>query len=173
MTGPVSMAMAADGAVRVTAQAAAALVNDIQAIRNAPAEIQLIKQELEDVQAVLDKLQSDESRLSILGPDTQSGIFSATEHCGEACQRFRSRIKKWTTHPSDGTMRLWDSANNARFAETEADTLSRRLMACKATVTIAMATATWYGTPVCFCYIQKADLLQASLKFAHSEPQTT
>lgn len=174
MADPFSITVGAVGTAGVALQAVTALLNDFQAFRNAPALIMSLEQQIVDMQAVLQllDLEDESSKLRTLSPNAQSALWSATEHCAQACERFHAKIKKWTAHSTDGKMRLWDRARFGLFAEADVDMLCEQLRTCKNTVTTAVATATLYTTPICFCWIPKANLLQVFLKLGHPKPQT-
>ncbi|KAL4911901.1 hypothetical protein BDW62DRAFT_38543 [Aspergillus aurantiobrunneus] len=143
MTDPFSITAGAIGIAGVTLQGVTALLNDVQAIQNAPSLISSLEQDILAIQKVLQIFGSDEesSKLRSLSPDTQSALHLAIQHCGQACDAFRAKIKKWSANSVDGKLRWWDRARVGLFAEADVNMLRDSLAASKHTMNAALNTA--------------------------------
>jgi hypothetical protein len=146
MTDPFSITAGAFGVAGVALQSITALLEDIQAIKNAPEAIANLKEELSAVEIVLTTLDSELQgpTLEILSPNAKAGLSLATTNCKRACDKFRTKLKKWTKHSADDAIHWWDRVRVGLFAEAEVEVLSEQLRKCKDTVNAAASTATLY-----------------------------
>ena len=154
MTDPFSITAGAVGITSVALQSITALLEDIQAVKNAPEVIADLKEDLSAVETVLTTLNSEleESALGTLSPGAQAGLRLATANCRRACDKFRTKLKKWTKHSADDTMHWWDRVRVGLFAEADVEMLSEQLRKCKDTVGAAIGTATLYVSVTAFAH---------------------
>lgn len=146
MADPFSITAGAVGVAGAALQSVKALVQNVRAIRDAPKAIEDLKVDLLAVEVVLRPLDTalQGSAFKPLSQDTIDGLGLALGNCKGACDKFQTKLKKWTKHsPGDGIHwrdRIWVGL----FAEAEIKVLSEQLNKCKATVTSAVTTATLY-----------------------------
>jgi hypothetical protein len=161
MTDPIGITAGAVGIAAATLHSVNTLIDDIQAIKNAPDAIADLKQDLCTIETVLRTLdsQTEESALEGLSLDAKSGLSLATAGCKRACDKFRTKLKKWTKHSADDTMHWWDRVRVALFAEAEIEILSARLSSCKDTVNAAINTAALYVPTSCLRPVELMSLI--------------
>ena len=77
-------------------QSTTALLEDIQAVKDAPEAIADLKEDLSAVETMPTTLNSEleESALGTLSPSAQAGLRLATANCRRACDKFRTKLKK-------------------------------------------------------------------------------
>lgn len=119
------------------------LLDDIEKIRGAPATVEGLKKELQDVFLATERLKVVKpSELESLGVAKQS--LSAIKTCDEACETFRKDLQRWTKHSEDGKMSWRDRINVGFFQDENIKSLSTRLQTCKTTLIVAVSTATLF-----------------------------
>jgi hypothetical protein len=148
MADPFSITAGAFSVVGFTLQSITALLEDIHAIKNAPKAIADLQKELSTAETVLATLDSElqGSTLEILSPNAKVILSLATTNCKRACDKFRTKLQKWTKHSTDDAIHWWDRVRVGLFAEAEVEVLSEQLRKCKDTVNAAVSTATLLAT---------------------------
>lgn len=146
MADPFSITAGAVGIAGVALQSVKALLDDIQSIKDAPEAIKDLKEDLLAVEVVIKPLDTalQGSAFETLNHDARAGLGLAINNCKRACDKFRTKFKKWTKHSTDDKIHWWDRVRVGLFAEAEIEVLSEQLSKCRDTITSAVATATLY-----------------------------
>jgi hypothetical protein len=156
MADPFSITAGAFSVVGFTLQSITALLEDIHAIKNAPKAIADLQKELSTAETVLATLDSElqGSTLEILSPNAKVILSLATTNCKRACDKFRTKLQKWTKHSTDDAIHWWDRVRIGLFAEAEVEVLSEQVRKCKDDVRVAIGTATLYVPVTLFLIYQ-------------------
>ncbi|KAJ5612646.1 hypothetical protein N7510_005840 [Penicillium lagena] len=139
---PFSVAVGTLSIVQAAVLSINALIHDINAIKDAPAVIVDLRNELAAIHAILAALEDarKDSKLEALTPDVLIALKSAIAICETACDRFGVKLKRWTRHSED-RVHWWDRVRIGLFAEATIEALRKQLGYCKSTVNLAVSTA--------------------------------
>lgn len=144
MTDPFSITAGAVGIAGVALQSVKALLQDVQAIRDAPTAIKDLREDLLAVEIVLEPLHAAlQGSTEMLSHDAGAGLGLTINNCKRACDKFRTKLKKWMKHSTGNGIHWCDRVRVGLFAETEIELLSEQLNKCKDTVTSAVSTVTF------------------------------
>lgn len=144
MADPFSITAGVVGITAAALHSIKSLLEEILAIKDAPAAIGQVKQDLLAVEMILKTLNSafQESAFETLSENAKASLQFAIRNCQKACDTFRTRLQKWTRHSGDGKIHWWDRVRVGLFAEAEMEVLSKQLKNCRDTVGSAVSTAT-------------------------------
>jgi hypothetical protein len=109
------------------------LLEDIEAVRNAPDELAALAQELHSVEDVLRSVDSGSEGF----PRDTTVLKKQIGFCQTNCDKLRSKLAGWTKRSEDGSLHILDRVAFAYFARGEVATLKTELQACKTNVTLA------------------------------------
>ena len=148
MTDPFTTVATVAGVVGLTLQAIKSLHDDVQAIKDAPAAVDTLKQDLDAVAGVLQTIQgSTEGSLQHLSTDANAALAAALNNCKSACETFQAKLRRWMRHSTDQHMHWWDRVRVGILAEKNVETLSKQLLQCKVTLNTAIGTMTLFVHP--------------------------
>lgn len=122
------------------------LLGFINNIIDAPAVVQRVGEELQNVQAVLQSLEAALERDSEVASWTQlvekSKLAAALKTIGSTCETFQSSLHKWTRSSVPGDKLSMRSSVNIAWHEKEIALLTTQLSSCKQTVLLALGSCT-------------------------------
>ena len=145
MTDPFSTFAAVAGVAALTVQAIKSLTNDVQAIREAPAAVDNLKQDLDAVAGVIQLLEGGTGELrQHFSADANMVLASALENCKTACETFQAKLKRWMSHSHGQQIYWWDRVRVGILADKKVEMLSKQLLQCKITINTALGTMTLY-----------------------------
>ncbi|KAJ6064061.1 hypothetical protein N7499_012741 [Penicillium canescens] len=118
------------------------LIQDINAVKDAPNVIADLKDELIAMEAVLVALDNarKNSQLENLTADVQVALQLANTNCQKSCEKFRLKLRQWSKHSEDG-LHWRDRFRVGLFAERSVKALSAQLNCSKSTMNAAVSTA--------------------------------
>ena len=121
------------------------LIQDINAVKDAPNVIADLKDELIAMEAVLVALNNarKNSQLENFTPDVKVALQLANTNCQKSCDKFRVKLRQWTKHSEDG-LHWRDRFRVGLFAEGSVKALSAQLNCSKSTMNAAVSTAALY-----------------------------
>jgi hypothetical protein len=131
------------GLVVPAAHAARILLNDINSVLGAPEAITSIRRDLESLKKALTALEAVPSAdLDLLGPEVVIEIKSALDLCNKACDRFRTDLRRWTTHLDDSKLSWLEKVKIGFFKQKRINALSAQLQNWKITIDQVVNIAT-------------------------------
>lgn len=142
MTDPFSTFAAVAGIAGLAVQSVKGLIQDIEAIKDVPELIRQLKQDLLAVRDVLQALEpvTEGSSLEHLSPEAKRALATNLNYCKEACNRFQTKLKRWTRHSTEDKIHWWDRVRVGLFAERDIETLRKQLEQCITTTNTAIST---------------------------------
>ncbi|KAH8895811.1 hypothetical protein GQ53DRAFT_854000 [Thozetella sp. PMI_491] len=144
MADPLSITAAIIGIATPAAHGVRLLLDDIQRIKDAPANIKALGSELDALNSVVKSLQSLE--LEPLGGTIAAQAQDAERLCGESCAKFQQDLRRWTRHGDGETLAWRDQLKIGFFKQRQIQTMSTLLQRCKGTLSLVLATATLFAS---------------------------
>jgi Fungal N-terminal domain of STAND proteins len=133
------------GVAGLTLQAIKSLGDDVQAIKDAPATVEKLRQDLSALASLLQTLEANtEESLQHLSTDANAVLAAALNSCKSACEIFQTKLKRWMRHSTDNHMHWWDRVRVGILADKNVETLSKQLLQCKVTINTAIGMMTLF-----------------------------
>jgi hypothetical protein len=146
MMDPLSVAAGVIGITAVALHSIRNLKEFIDKISDAPPAIHAITRDLEAVDAVLGTIEgtfNDQRVPDELKPFIDNvKVGLAVKNCGEACEKFEETVTHWMKHSTETKTFWWDKVRAGYFGEAKIKAFTGQLETCKATVNMALGTAT-------------------------------
>ncbi|KAL9106324.1 MAG: hypothetical protein Q9227_008660 [Pyrenula ochraceoflavens] len=141
MADPLSITASIIPIVGAAVASVQVLSRTIDAIKDAPGILKETRSDLVTVTAVLQQLEKAGSER---GSDNLmcDGIVPAVKNCDRACSAFNSKLELWTRHSSNKGGALADRLKIGMLCKERIQTLRAQLSNCKATLNLAISTAT-------------------------------
>ncbi|KAL1305521.1 hypothetical protein AAFC00_007133 [Neodothiora populina] len=134
------------GIVASAAHSIHVLVGFINNIIDAPTAVQRVRDELRNVQAVLQSLEDALVRASETAAWTQliekSKLAAALKTMDSACKTFHSSLCKWTRSSMPGNKLSMRDSVNIAWHDKELALLATQLSSCKQTILLALGSCT-------------------------------
>jgi hypothetical protein len=145
MAEPFSIAAGALGITSLATTAPRQLYELINKFREAPAEVENIRTNLESYRrpltALLDFISSDVSLVAAQDDLKQVGLVEAVNSCAYECDEFGKKLQRWTRHsPNSGQLSFWDKFLVGVAKKEKICTFSTQLQVCAGTVQLAVET---------------------------------
>lgn len=139
---PFSLLAGSLGIISAVSQSVKLLVHDINTIKNAPDVFADLKDQLTATEAIFVTLENAcrMNQLESLTPDAKVSLQLSMKHCQTACEKFRTKLARWTKHSNDG-IHWWDRVRVGLFAEATVEALCEQLNRGRSTMTAAVGTA--------------------------------
>ena len=146
---PLTVGSAIIGVVAVGLHATHLLIEDIERIKDVPETLAAVRQDLQNIEAVLQSLSTALSAQDLGSIDSRQliqdvRVESAVQACNERCVAFRGTLKKLTTHSTDTDLSRRDQFRIGMFGTKKIDSFRRQLQICKGTLDTALHTANLY-----------------------------
>jgi hypothetical protein len=145
MADPFSIAAGAVGITSFATTAPRQLHELISGFREAPAEVENIRTNLEryhcPLAALLDLTSSDVSRSAAQDDLKQAGLAEAVNNCAYECDEFGKKLQRWTRHSlNNGQLSFWDKFLVGVGKKEKIRTSSTQLQMCAGNVQLAVET---------------------------------
>jgi hypothetical protein len=146
MAEPFSIAAGAFGITSLATTAPQQLHELISGFREAPAEVQFIQKNLDNIRhplnALLQLSSTDNASFTAAQHDlTQIGLVDSVDSCAHRCEEFEKKLKRWTRHSGDsGQLSYWDKFLVSVAKKEKIRTFSTQLQLCACTVQVALDT---------------------------------
>ena len=143
MSDPVSVGASVIGILGVTLHAIHLLWDDVKGIKDAPEEIGRLKEELQEVISLLERLDkvTEQAEQDIISLEARDALRASLARCDVACEKFREKLRHWTKRSGDGPMHWLDRAYTGTLGQKHLQLLFTRIEACKSTIIAATSTA--------------------------------
>lgn len=140
---PVSITAATIGITEAALSSISHLRDFISSLAEAREAVQDIASTLEAIQRPLDALKqlqiSDSATYAEAKTDLEkTGLAKAVNDCGQACDNFSKRLKKWTKHSSDSRLSLRDRLSVGVWNKEKIRTFRTQVQSCQAIVQFAI-----------------------------------
>lgn len=143
MADPFSTFAGVAGVAALALEATKSLINDIKAIRDAPATVKKLERDLDALTGVLQSLETcTKDSLKHLGTDATAALAASLENCKSSCEGFQTKLKRWMKHSTADHMHWMDRVRIGIIADKNVETLSKQLLQCKLTSSVAISTMT-------------------------------
>jgi hypothetical protein len=146
MADPFSIAAGSFGITSLATTAPGQLYELISGFRDAPAEVQFIQKNLDNIRrplaALLQLSPTDDASLTAAQNDlTQIGLADSVNICAYECGEFEKKLKRWTRHSGDsGQLSYWDKFLVGVAKKEKIRTFSTQLQLCACTVQVSLDT---------------------------------
>lgn len=119
------------------------LLEDIQDLLDAPAQVKLLRDWLISTGHALDSLRNvSDTQWESLGEEIVNQARSAIQLCTESCDKLRAAFEEWTRHSSDGKLSRRDRVEIGFFRQSQMKSMSDQLQFCNITLASVASTAT-------------------------------
>jgi hypothetical protein len=143
MTDTLSVAASVVAIATAALQSVQFLSTTVNNIKDAPNDVTSVRADLQAVESVLRHLDTSlQSDVSQTLPSDQ--IKPALENCARACKAFQSLLDHWMRHSREDKTFWMDRWRVGLFGQDRIKTFKGQLNDCKATLTVALSTATMY-----------------------------
>ncbi|KAJ5391602.1 hypothetical protein N7509_007092 [Penicillium cosmopolitanum] len=143
MADPLSLVSGIAGVVIPALHGMRLLLRDLQDIKDAPKNVQDLKNELSLVDGALSSLQDIEPEdLDSLGPSVGDNIKSTVKVCSTACDKFRADLQRWTRHSQDKKLSWRDRSTIGFWKQDDIKSIQGKLHNCQVNITSVVSTAT-------------------------------
>jgi hypothetical protein len=143
MADPLSITASVVGITVPALHGTRLLLDDLQALKDAPKTIKRLTDEVQSVHTALELLKSVEDRAwKSLGKGVAEQSEATISSCTQACNLFRADLQKWTRHSEDGKLAWQDRANVGFFKKDQVKAMSEQLQSCKLAVNLIVGIAT-------------------------------
>jgi hypothetical protein len=146
MADGLSIAASVVGIAAAALQSIQFLATTIDNIKDVPDTIKNIKVDLDAVGPILrylhTALQGDASQILL-----NDEIKFAIENCERACTAFRTSLDHWMRHSTENKTFWMDRWRVGLFGNERIKTFKGQLNDCKATISVALSTASVYVSP--------------------------
>jgi hypothetical protein len=147
MADPLSVTASIVGLVVPALHGTRLLLNDLEALVQAPKAITRLKEEVKSLDLALGSLRNiDEGEWKTLGATVATQAKATIQSCTQAYDGFRVDVEKWTKHSTDGTLGLRDRAKVGFFKQKQVKGMSEQLQNSKLAITEVVSIATLYTT---------------------------
>ena len=152
MADPFSAFASAAGVTGLAMHSVKSLIYDIEGIKNAPDLIQALKQDLVALSHVLQALEAGTEGPSLqhLNTEAKSALATTLDNCRRACNKFQTKLEKWTRHSKNDKVQWWDRVRVGFFVEGDIESLRKQLEQCKATISTAIGTMNLFVVSISF-----------------------
>jgi hypothetical protein len=146
MADPFSIAAGAFGITALATTAPGQLYELISSFRDAPAEVQFIQKNLDNIRrpltALLQLSPTDDASYTAAQHDLmQIGLADSVNVCAHECEEFEKKLKRWTRHSGDsGQLSYWDKFLVGVAKKEKIRTFSTQLQLCACTVQVSLDT---------------------------------
>lgn len=143
MGDPLSVAAGVVGIAAPTLHYVRLLMQDLQAIVDAPDAIKTLTDELEAVSLALASVQAiTDPQWKSLGEDVANQSKAAITLCKESCERFKASLDGWTRHSKDGSLSWRDRTKIGFLKQSHIKSMSEQLRNCHITLASVASIAT-------------------------------
>ncbi|CAI7650714.1 unnamed protein product [Penicillium manginii] len=147
MTDPLSLTASIAGVVIPALHGMRLLLRDLQDIKDAPENLEDLKNDLFLVDGALSSLQDIEPEdLEALGSNVEDNIRSTVKVCSTACDEFRSDLQRWTRHSQDTKLSWRDRSTIGFWKQDHIKSIQGKLHNCQVNITSVVSTATLYSS---------------------------
>jgi hypothetical protein len=146
MADPLSIVAGAFGIISLATTAPAQLYELISGFQEAPAEVQSIKMNLENIRrplnALLQLTSNNGASFSAVQHDlTQIGLAESVNNCAQECDDFEKKLRRWTRHSGNsGQLSFRDKFLVGVSKKEKIRTFSTQLQLCACTIQVALDT---------------------------------
>jgi hypothetical protein len=143
MTDPLSLASGIAGVVIPALHGMRLLLRDLQDIKDAPKNVQDLKNSLSLVDGSLSSLQDIKPEdLDSLGSSVEDNIKSTVKVCSTACDKFRADLQRWTRHSQDKKLSWRDRSSIGFWKQDDIKSIQGKLHNCQVNIASVVSTAT-------------------------------
>lgn len=143
MADPLSLASGIAGVVIPALHGMRLLLRDLQDIKDAPKNVQQLKNDLSLVDGALSSLQDIKAEdLDFLGPSVEANVQSTIKVCSTACDEFRADLQRWTRHSQDQKLSWRDRSTIGFWKQDHIKSIQGKLHNCQVNITSVVSTAT-------------------------------
>jgi hypothetical protein len=146
MSDPSSAAAGVFGITSLATTAPGQLHELISGLHEAPAEVQCIGKNLDNIhrplRTLLQLTSTDDANFSAIQYDLiQIGLADSVNRCAQECDAFEKKLRRWTRHSSDrGQLSFRDKFLDGVAKKEKIRTFSTQLQLCACTVQVALDT---------------------------------
>jgi hypothetical protein len=139
---PLSITAGVVGVAVPALQCAQQLRKTIQAILDAPSEIESLGEELLTIEQAITSIQEvSDQQWQSLGDSVVSQSKTGMNLCRKSCSKFQAAIAHWTRHGEDGKLAWRDRTAIGLFRQDQIKSTSSQLQNCKGTLTSVVSIA--------------------------------
>jgi len=143
MADPLSIAASVVGITVPALHGTRLLLDDLEKLQDAPKTVKRLADDVHSVDAALKLLQDvKDSEWKSLGTSVAEQSKTTISSCTQACDLFRTDLKRWTRHSEDGKLAWQDRANVGFFKQGQIKAMSEQLQNCKVTINTLVSIAT-------------------------------
>jgi hypothetical protein len=143
MADPLSIAASVVGITVPALHGTRLLLDDLEKLKDAPKTVKRLADDVHSVDAALKLLQNVKDReWESLGTSVAEQSKTTISSCTQACDLFRTDLKRWTRHSEDGKLAWQDRANVGFFKQGQIKAMSEQLQNCKITINTLVSIAT-------------------------------
>ena len=143
MADPLSIAASVVGITATALHGTRLLLDDLEKLKDAPKTVKRLADDVHSVDAALKLLQDVKDReWESLGTSVAEQSKTTISSSTQACDLFRTDLKRWTRHSEDGKLAWKDRANVGYFKQGQIKAMSEQLQNCKVTINTLVSIAT-------------------------------
>lgn len=147
MADPLGVAAGVVGITVPALHGARLLLDDLDKLKDAPKTVKRLADDVHSVDAALKLLQDvKDSEWESLGTSVAEQSKTTISSYTQACDLFRTDLKRWTRHSEDGKLAWQDRANVGFFKQGQIKAMSEQLQNCKVTINNLVSIATLYSS---------------------------
>ncbi|KFZ24431.1 hypothetical protein V502_01089 [Pseudogymnoascus sp. VKM F-4520 (FW-2644)] len=145
MSDPLSITASVFGITVAALHGTRLLLQDLQQLKDAPKTVKRLAENVHSVDAALILVQGvDDREWELLGTGLAKLLKTTISSCEQACDLFRTDLRRWTRHSEDGKLAWKDRANVGFFKQAQIKAMSEQLLNCRLTITSGVSIATLY-----------------------------
>ena len=143
MADPLSIGAGVVGIIVPALHGSRLLLDDLQAIIDAPKALETLKNNVSLVEMALVSLQAvKDTDWELLGDAVAEQSKAAIQACTKACDLFYSDLQQWTKHSNEGTLSWNDRANVGFLKQRRIKAISNQLQTCHISINSVVSIAT-------------------------------
>ena len=147
MADPLSIGAGVVGIIVPALHGSRLLLDDLQAIIDAPKALETLKTNVGSVEMALASLQAiKDADWELLGDAVAEQSKAAIQTCKKACDLFHSDLQRWTKHSDEGKLSWKDRANVGFLKQRRIKAISDQLQTCHISLNSVVGIATLYVT---------------------------